>query len=217
MSYTPIHDYAIKDTLSKGNPEKLVKGQDLTDDFTAIADALPESGDAAGKMTFWDGLNWKNTTDVQYNDDANPAAKEFTVTCNMRMGGDHNIYGNSNESTQYFFGDCYVGYDSSIPDNSDQQLGTLFLGRGALVGRGLPVGTASIGMEGNIIFGLGDPYDPLHATNKQYVDAAAATFSAQTLQTISAVQTALSVATDFETFRADLAGRLATLQAELTA
>ena len=77
-------------------------------------------------------------------------------------------------STIKFLGDAYIGHSGVLPNNDDDEAGTLFLGRGAIIGRGAPAGTASIGMEGNVIWELGDPQAAHHATNKRYVDAAIA-------------------------------------------
>ena len=40
MSYTPKHNYRRKDSLSPGDPDKIIYGSDLSDDFEAIADAV---------------------------------------------------------------------------------------------------------------------------------------------------------------------------------
>ena len=37
MSYSPKHNYRAKDQLSPGDPEKIIYGSDLSDDFEAIA------------------------------------------------------------------------------------------------------------------------------------------------------------------------------------
>lgn len=39
-NYTPITDFAAKDTLSSGDPAKIVKGSEVTDELNAIADAI---------------------------------------------------------------------------------------------------------------------------------------------------------------------------------
>lgn len=38
--YTKSTDFAVKDTLSTGNPAKLVKGTEINTEFTAIASAM---------------------------------------------------------------------------------------------------------------------------------------------------------------------------------
>jgi len=73
--------------------------------------------------------------------------------------------GANNYSTIHTKGDFYVGYESTLPDNNDTVGGTLFLARGALVGRGLPVGSASIGMNDNVIWGLGQAISNDQAPN----------------------------------------------------
>ena len=80
------------------------------------------------------------------------------------------LFGDSNDDQHVFVGDTYVGYnnDSGLPDNSDSVGGTLFLNRGMIVGRG-NAGNASIGMEGNVIFNLGDPTSDSCAVSKGYV------------------------------------------------
>ena len=80
------------------------------------------------------------------------------------------LFGDSNDDQHVFVGDTYVGYnnDSGLPDNSDSVGGTSFLNRGMIVGRG-NAGNASIGMEGNVIFNLGDPTSDSCAVSKGYV------------------------------------------------
>ena len=65
-------------------------------------------------------------------------------------------FGAGPDSNHNFIGDVFVGYDSPIAQ-PDEANGTLLCARGVLVGRGGVPGSASIGMEGNIIWGLGDP------------------------------------------------------------
>ena len=79
--------------------------------------------------------------------------------------------GKDNKSEHRFIGDVYVGWGKgdALPDNNDNVGGTLFCNRGIIVGRG-NTGNAAIGMEGNIIFGLGDPKDNTCAVSKGYVD-----------------------------------------------
>ena len=45
MSYKPINDFAVKDTLGPNDPEKIIYGSDLQDEFDAIASNLGEVGD----------------------------------------------------------------------------------------------------------------------------------------------------------------------------
>ena len=81
------------------------------------------------------------------------------------------LFGDSNDDQHVFVGDTYIGYnnDSGLPDNKDTVGGTLFLNRGMIVGRNNS-GNASIGMEGNVIFDLGDPISDSCAVSKKYVD-----------------------------------------------
>ena len=80
------------------------------------------------------------------------------------------VLGDTNDDSHQLIGDVYVGYDNNdgLPDNSDSVGGTLFLHRGMIVGRGNQ-GNASIGMEGNVIFDLGDPVSESCAVSKGYV------------------------------------------------
>jgi len=80
--------------------------------------------------------------------------------------------GKDDFSTIRFLGDAYIGHKGKLPDNDDEEAGTLFLGRGVIVGRGMGEDQASIGMENNFIWGLRDPESGDHAANKRYVDAA---------------------------------------------
>jgi len=144
MSYEePLVNFAEKDGLPTGQDAKKIKGAELTAEFQAIADALKEKTDA----------------DV--------ALETLDVTGNTRLGS-------TNENHHTLIGDTYIGYglDDARPDNSDVEGGTLFLNRGALVGRDAEEGTASIGMENNFIWGLRDPESVDHAANKRYVDKA---------------------------------------------
>ena len=79
-------------------------------------------------------------------------------------------FGNSNDDQHVIIGDTYIGYteEQGKPNNDDDVGGTLFLHRGMIVGRDNP-GGASIGMEGNIIFDLGDPTSDSCAVSKGYV------------------------------------------------
>ena len=81
------------------------------------------------------------------------------------------VLGDTNDDSHQLIGDVYVGYDNNdgLPDNSDSVGGTLFLHRGMIVGRGNQ-GNASIGMEGNVIFDLGDPVSESCAVSKGYVE-----------------------------------------------
>lgn len=45
--YTPATDFAAKDALSTGNPSKLVKGVEVSAEFTAIQTAVNSKADAA--------------------------------------------------------------------------------------------------------------------------------------------------------------------------
>ena len=40
MSYSPKHNYRAKDLLERGDPKKIVKGKELSDDFEAVAREL---------------------------------------------------------------------------------------------------------------------------------------------------------------------------------
>lgn len=83
------------------------------------------------------------------------------------------LFGDTNDDQHVLIGDTYIGYDrdTGLPDNRDDVGGTLFLHRGVIVGRGNP-GGASIGMETNIIFGLGDAKSNDHAVNLGQLRAA---------------------------------------------
>jgi hypothetical protein len=120
------------------------------------------------------------------------------VTIDARFQA-NNIFGTTNDDVQFFNGDCYIGYPESFPNNNDTELGTLFLGRGVIVGRpgvGDPKPTASIGMEDNVIYDLADPFAEQHAVNKRTMEAAiAAGFRTKLKDT-------LAEATSFEDFKA---------------
>ena len=73
-------------------------------------------------------------------------------------------FGAGPDSNHNFVGDVFVGYDSPIAQ-PDKQNGTLLCARGVLIGRGGAPGEASIGMEGNIIWGLGDAQADDHAVS----------------------------------------------------
>ena len=81
------------------------------------------------------------------------------------------ILGDTNDDSHQLIGDVYVGYDTKdeLPNNDDDVGGTLFLNRGMIVGR-KNQGNASIGMEGNVIFDLGDPLSDSCAVSKGYVE-----------------------------------------------
>ena len=83
------------------------------------------------------------------------------------------LFGDSNDDQHVLIGDTYIGYDrdTGLPNNDDRVGGTLFLHRGMIVGRG-NAGNASIGMETNIIFGLGNGQSNDHAVNLGQLRAA---------------------------------------------
>ena len=200
----PLVDYAAKDAMSTGNPAKLVKGEDFTNEFTAIAaafgttnsntEALIKQGTQNFQTTYWDGTEWVPSSQVRIVQDNNVNLNKFEVTIDSRFAH-NNIFGTSNDDVQFFNGDCYIGYPESFPNNNDTELGTLFLGRGVIVGRpgvGDPKPTASIGMEDNIIFDLADGFDPKHAVNLGQLNASFRTKLKDTL----------AEATSFEDFKA---------------
>ena len=47
-NYTKSTDFAIKDSLSTGNPSKLVKGTEIDIEFSAIQSAVNSKADASG-------------------------------------------------------------------------------------------------------------------------------------------------------------------------
>ncbi len=84
-------------------------------------------------------------------------------------GEEVEIGARNNTSSVFTNGDVYVGHQpDNRPDNSDTQDGTLFCKQGIIVGRGNG-GGASIGMEGNVIFNLGDPISNDQAVNLGYL------------------------------------------------
>lgn len=46
-NYTKATDFAVKDSLSPGNPAKLVKGTEIDTEFNAIASAVNSKADKA--------------------------------------------------------------------------------------------------------------------------------------------------------------------------
>jgi hypothetical protein len=44
-NYTPATDFAVKDSLASGNPNKLVKGTEINTEFTSIASAVNSKAD----------------------------------------------------------------------------------------------------------------------------------------------------------------------------
>jgi hypothetical protein len=78
----------------------------------------------------------------------------------------------SKETSVILQGDTYIGYErTNRPDNNDKELGTLFIGRGIFVGKGLAAGDCSINMGSNIISYLADPVNDTCAMPKGYADA----------------------------------------------
>ena len=78
--------------------------------------------------------------------------------------------GKDDFSTIKLLGDVYIGHAGVLPNNDDDESGTLFLGRGIIIGRGMPQDQASLGMENNFIWNLRTPEAWHHAANKGYVD-----------------------------------------------
>lgn len=71
-------------------------------------------------------------------------------------GQEVEIGARKNTSSVFTNGDVYVGHQpENRPDNNDVNDGTLFCKQGIIVGRG-NTGGASIGMEGNVIWDVGD-------------------------------------------------------------
>lgn len=46
-NYTPITDFAAKDSLLSGDPEKIARGSDITDELNAIATAIASKANTA--------------------------------------------------------------------------------------------------------------------------------------------------------------------------
>lgn len=46
-NYTPITDFAAKDLLASGDPAKIAKGADITDELNAIATAIATKANTA--------------------------------------------------------------------------------------------------------------------------------------------------------------------------
>lgn len=185
MSYTEsIVKYGEKDALPSGDSEKRIYGTELQAEFDAIGATFEEmrdedgflpgttpgdglQGDSEGQLTYWDGAEWATTSLIKVNpsqpEDSESPFGVVSMTCST-------IIGDSNDDQHFIVGDTYIGYtkDGDKPNNSDEFGGTLFLNRGVIVGRGNE-GNASIGMEGNIIWNLGDPTDDTCAVSKGYV------------------------------------------------
>ena len=215
----PLTAYAPKDSMSTGNPEKLVKGEDFTNEFEAIVDgfatekaariaaddeltarldaeseAVIKNGSELFQTNYWDGTQWVPTSQIKVVQDNNVNLNKYEIEIDCRFKS-NNIFGTSNDDVQFFNGDCYIGYPDSFPNNNDTELGTLFLGRGVIVGRpglGEAKPTASIGMEDNVIYDLGDPFAPQHAVNLRTLNAS---FRAKLKETLAG-------ATSFEDFKA---------------
>ena len=60
-NYTKSTDFAIKDSLSTGNPSKLVKGTELDTEFSAIQSAVNSKADKANP-TFTGTITAVNVT-----------------------------------------------------------------------------------------------------------------------------------------------------------
>jgi len=180
MSYTEsIVKYGAKDSLKAGEPAKRIMGYELQVEFDAIGatfeemkdadgflpgttpgDGLPQ-GEADGQLMYWDGADWATTSLIKVSPGSIPAVAMRTST----------LIGDSNDDQHFIVGDTYVGYteNGDKPDNSDTVGGTLFLNRGMIVGRDNE-GNASIGMENNIIYDLGDPVSDTCAVSKKWVE-----------------------------------------------
>ena len=180
MSYDEsIVKYGDKDSLKAGDPDKRIMGYELQAEFDAIGatfegmkdeeghlpgttpgDGLPV-GESEGQLTYWDGADWATTSLIK----VRPGLTEGVA---IRTG---TLVGDSNDDQHFIVGDTYIGYteNGDKPDNSDTVGGTLFLNRGMIVGRDNE-GNASIGMEGNIIFGLGDPPTDSCAVSRKWVE-----------------------------------------------
>ena len=46
-TYTKLTDFAVKDTLPTGNAAKIVKGEEIDDEFNAIVTAIASKADTA--------------------------------------------------------------------------------------------------------------------------------------------------------------------------
>lgn len=46
-NYTPITDFAAKDSLLSGDPDKIARGSEITDELNAIADAIATKANLA--------------------------------------------------------------------------------------------------------------------------------------------------------------------------
>lgn len=90
---------------------------------------------------------------------------EVEIGPRVKDGGEHlgSVFNN---------GDVYVGHTvGNRPDNNDTKPGTLFCHQGIIVGRSNdPNHEGSIGMEGNVIWNLGDPISDTCAVSKGWVE-----------------------------------------------
>lgn len=180
MSYDKsIVKYGDKDSLKSGDKDKRIMGYELENEFNAIGATFEEMrdenghlpgttpgtdgpvGESEGQMTYWDGADWATTSLIK----VRPSATEGIA---IRTG---TLIGDSNDDQHFIVGDTYIGYteNGDKPNNSDSVGGTLFLNRGMIVGRDNE-GNASIGMEDNIIWDLGDPINDKCAVSKGYVE-----------------------------------------------
>jgi hypothetical protein len=102
-----------------------------------------------------------------------------------------------------FTGNLYVGYTptGTLPDNSSQVPGTMFLGRGVIVGRGSALNDASIGMENNVIFDLGNPQGDTHAVSKKWVKANTRLETHSIAQAFCEILDCVKDAQDFQEFK----------------
>jgi len=112
-------------------------------------------------------------------------SKKWVEENSLSSTGDTQL-GNSNDDQHVIIGDTYIGYTEAEgkPDNSDAVGGTLFLNRGAIIGRG-NTGNAALLMENNIIGGLGNGQYGDHAVNLAQLRASRSEMASEILNAVT--------------------------------
>ena len=198
MAYeTPITKFADKDALAPGTDAKRIRGSEFDAEFEAIAEAFTElkdedgnhpssgvpNGGGEGEILVWESAEWRSNSTVRVTPEGNVHVGKTDETGTNYIYGNTDlrgvfktnastVLGTENTDQHVIVGDTYIGYSdeaNNLPDNNDVPGGTLFLYRGLIVGHE-NTGNASIKMNGNVIFELGDPVSDSCAVSKGYVE-----------------------------------------------
>lgn len=147
-NYTKSVDFAIKDTMQITNPLKVVRGEEIDDEFNAISQAISSKADTAGP-TFTGTSNFSNINTVSFSLNGVPISAD---------GSEINTLSGLTASTTEL--NTLVGVTSSIQTQIDAKLASA----GGSV-------TGNITLDDNVVlrFGTGNDLVAYHDGSNSYI------------------------------------------------